>query len=242
MDIAEFLALMEEIAPPSLAEEWDAGRIGLVVEGTREIERVSCALDATPPVIREAVSAGSDMLVVHHTPLWTPVASVTGAPASLLRSLLASGMHVFVIHSNFDHAESGINDALADLLDLRNVRRLSLGVTGDCPLTLPEIAERLRSPLMAYGRPVLPGILAAAGGAAFSEDLIGEAAAEGARSFLSADLKHSVARASPLPLIEATHYALEAPGMRALANRMGWTFIDDPPVVSTWTPTSSGRE
>jgi hypothetical protein len=44
-------------------------------------------------------------------------------------------------------------------------------------------------------------------------------------------MKHAVARAAPVPCIEATHYALEAPGMQELASRMGWEYIDDPPVV-----------
>jgi len=45
-------------------------------------------------------------------------------------------------------------------------------------------------------------------------------------------LKHSVARASPIPCLEATHYALEAPAMEALASRMGWHYIADPPDVA----------
>lgn len=33
MDIRSFVATMEQVAPPELAEEYDAGKIGLVVEG-----------------------------------------------------------------------------------------------------------------------------------------------------------------------------------------------------------------
>ena len=55
----------------------------------------------------------------------------------------------------------------------------------------------------------------------------------GADAFLSAELKHSVARSSPLPCIEATHYALEAPAMKRLAIREGWHYLDDPPILTT---------
>ena len=58
-----------------------------------------------------------------------------------------------------------------------------------------------------------------------------EAKERGADAFLSAELKHSVYRAAPLPCIEATHYALEAPAMKRLAAQKGWQFIDDPPVL-----------
>ncbi|HQN92394.1 MAG TPA: Nif3-like dinuclear metal center hexameric protein, partial [Methanoculleus sp.] len=68
MDIKDFIAAMEEAAPPDLAEEYDEGRIGLIVEGRSEIEEVCCALDATERVVNAAVHAGADMLVVHHTP------------------------------------------------------------------------------------------------------------------------------------------------------------------------------
>jgi putative NIF3 family GTP cyclohydrolase 1 type 2 len=77
--------------------------------------------------------------------------------------------------------------------------------------------------------------LAVVGGSGFDPLLIREAYDEGAEAFLSAELKHSVARAAPIPLIEATHYSLEAPAMRELALRFGWDYIDDPPLMSLWT-------
>jgi putative NIF3 family GTP cyclohydrolase 1 type 2 len=77
----------------------------------------------------------------------------------------------------------------------------------------------------------LPCRLAVVGGSGFSPDLIDEAEAQGAGAFLSAELKHSVMRASGIPLIESTHYATEAPGMRMLSQRMGWTFLEDIPAL-----------
>ncbi len=65
------------------------------------------------------------------------------------------------------------------------------------------------------------------------EELLQEADARGADAFLSAEMKHHVALAAPLPCIEATHYTLEAPGMRRLAREQGWEFIEDPPEVNT---------
>ncbi len=47
MDIERFIAALEQVAPPELAEEYDAGRIGLVVEGTDD-DRQSSALRSTP--------------------------------------------------------------------------------------------------------------------------------------------------------------------------------------------------
>jgi dinuclear metal center YbgI/SA1388 family protein len=234
MDIRDVLQELECIAPPDLAEEMDTGRIGLIIEGREEIDRIACSLDVTPSVIRGAIDHRADLLVVHHTPIWSPVTSVRGPLASLLKDVFRSGLNVYVMHTNFDHAPGGINDALADLLELEDVCRMALGVCGDCGLNRESLVRHLAAPVLAWGNPQLPGRLAVVGGSGFDPSTIGEAVSLGAEAFLSADLKHAVARSSPLPLIETTHYALEAPGMRRLATEQGWHFIDDPPVVSAW--------
>ena len=232
MDIRRFITEMEQVAPPDLAEEYDAGRIGLIVEGRDDIRTVCCALDATQRVVEAAALAGADMLVVHHTPLWNPVTAVRGPTSRLLRTLLAAGMNLYVMHTNFDHAEGGVNDTLAARLDLLRTERMAAGLVGDCSLDVNEIARRLPGGgLRVYGEPGTIRRLAVVGGSGFDPDLIQEAAALGADAFLSAELKHSVARAAPIPCLEATHYALEAPAMEALASRMGWHYIPDPPHV-----------
>lgn len=242
MEIGEFIRIMEDLAPPGLAEEWDRERIGLVVEGKRHPEHICCALDATREVVREAVSQQADMLVVHHTPLWEPVTAFRGPLASLLRDVLMSGMHIYVLHTNFDHAPGGVNDILAGLLSLDETSPLSLGVLGECRIGIQEIADRLRCPLRVWGKAVLPGRLAVVGGSGFIPELIEEASEAGATSILSSEARHSVIRNSPLPLIEATHYALESPAMRTLAQRMGWNYIEDLPHLQTWTPKHSGAD
>jgi putative NIF3 family GTP cyclohydrolase 1 type 2 len=235
MDIGDLTAELERIAPPEYADEMDRGRIGLIIEGRQEIGTVACALDVTPGVIREAVGRGIDLLVAHHTPVWDAVTAVRGSLATLLRESLASGLNVYVMHTNFDQAPGGINDTLAGLLDLRDAERMTLGVCGFCPIGMEEVCRVLDAPLLAWREPRLPGRLAVVGGSGFDPGLIAEAVTLGAGSFLSADLKHAVFRSSPLPLIEAPHYALEAPGMRRLAEEKGWLFIDDPPDVRVWT-------
>lgn len=231
MQIADFIAMAEDIAPPELAEEFDAGRIGHIIEGHEDICVVCCALDATLPVVRAAVAEGADMLVVHHTPIWDPLTRIGGDSGRIIGTALAAGLNIYVMHTNFDHAERGINDALAETLHLTGIKRLSLGVIGTLTHSLDEVAEMLGAPLRVYGDVHVPCRLAVGGGSCFSPDLIDEAEREGAEAYLSAELKHSVMRTSAIPLIESTHYATEAPGMRALAERMGWTFLEDVPAL-----------
>ncbi len=233
MHVRTFIEGMERLAPPELAEEFDAGKIGLVVEGMTEIANVFCALDATPFVVKQAVAGEADMLVVHHTPLWTPVTAMTGRTALLMRDLLSSGMNLYVMHTNFDRADGGVNDALAGLLSLGDCIPMSLGKVGSCTIPLREISRRLGGNLRVWGK--IPEIrkLAIVAGSGFDLSLLEEAADLSADAFLSAEMKHSVARSAPLPCIEASHYALEAPAMRQLALRQGWDYIDDPPLFQT---------
>jgi dinuclear metal center YbgI/SA1388 family protein len=233
MHVRAFTEEMERLAPPACAEEFDEGRIGLIVEGKKEITTICCALDATPAVVKAAVAARAQMLVVHHTPLWTPVTSLTGATAALMRDVLGAGLNVYVMHTNFDHAETGVNDALAELLGLKETAPMTLGLVGDCSLSLKEIARLLDCPLRAWGNVSRPKRLAVVGGSGFDLSFMNEAKALGADTFLSAELKHSVYRSAPLPCIEATHYALEAPAMRRLAARKGWLYIEDAPLLHT---------
>jgi len=233
MHIGAFIEEMEQVAPRELAEEFDAGRIGLIIEGKPTINLVCSALDATPFVIRKAVEMHADMLVVHHTPLWNPVTSIKGKTAAVLRPLLSSGMNLYVMHTNFDHAIGGVNDALCSLLALSETRPMTLGRIGTCTLSLPQIAERLDCTLRVWGDLSSFPLLAVVAGSGFDPVLMEEAFNLGAGAFLSAEMKHSVARSAPLPCIEATHYALEAPAMRELAVRKNWHYIDDPPSIHT---------
>ena len=231
MDLRAFILDMERLAPPAFAEEFDAGKIGLVVEGQKEIKNVSCALDATPDVVRQAVLAGADMLVVHHTPLWTPLTALTGRTADLMRKVLSADLNVYVMHTNFDRAAGGVNDALSELLSLQDIIPMTLGNIGTCTITLKEISRRLGGNLRVWGDVKEIQRLALVAGSGFDPLIISEAIELGADAFLSSEMKHSIARAALIPCLESTHYALEAPAMQRLSERMDWQYIADPPLL-----------
>lgn len=232
MNTGRFISVLEEIAPSELAEEFDEGRIGLIVEGRSEIDTVVCSLDATLFSVSEAVSMGADALVVHHTPIWNPLTRISGPDAEILGTALSAGLNIYVMHTNYDHAEGGVNDVLAGILDLSDIERMPLGVVGNCSLTPEKISGLLGGGLRLYNCPQRIGRIAVAGGSGFDPELIRCASELDAEAFLSSELKHNVMRASSLGLIESTHYALESPGMKNLAERMGWTYIADDPAPS----------
>lgn len=230
MEIQAFVQEMEGLAPPGLAEPYDEGRIGLVVEGTRPADVVVAALDLTVRVADEAVARNADVVVVHHPPFFAPMTRIGGRTARLLRIVLAHGLHVYAMHTNLDRAPGGINDSLADLLGLSERVPLELGLVGRTSTDADGLAAVL-GPLRVYGDVGRIRRLAIVGGSGFDACLLEEAARLGADAFLSSEIRHHVARDASIPCIESTHYALESPGMRALADRMGWAYLDDPPYL-----------
>ena len=63
--VSDIMRLMDEIAPPALAEEWD--NAGLQIGNQRwTVRKVGVALDASMAVINAACQQKVDMLVTHH--------------------------------------------------------------------------------------------------------------------------------------------------------------------------------
>ena len=110
----QILALLDNIAPFALAEEWD--NVGLLA-GSREteVETVLCALDLTEKVLDEALEIGAQMIVTHHPVLFRARRNLCAddAEGRLLVRLAGSGLAMAAMHTNFDNAHPGVNDALA---------------------------------------------------------------------------------------------------------------------------------
>jgi dinuclear metal center YbgI/SA1388 family protein len=111
--------------PPGTAQSWDA--VGLVCgDPDAPVRRVLLAVDPVSAVVEEAVEAGADLLVVHHPLLLRGVHSVAAdtPKGRVVHRLLTSGVALHVAHTNADAAVGGVNEALADLLGLVDLRPL----------------------------------------------------------------------------------------------------------------------
>jgi dinuclear metal center YbgI/SA1388 family protein len=116
----EFIEVMERYAPPYFAMEKD--RIGLQVGNpAAEVKGILVTLDVTEAVVDEAIQRGANWIMAHHAPLFHPLQELrTDQPLGrLLAKLLQHELHVYVAHTNLDAAEGGVNDVLAEKLQLR---------------------------------------------------------------------------------------------------------------------------
>jgi dinuclear metal center YbgI/SA1388 family protein len=119
--IEEIVAIMEELAPPSYAQEWD--NIGLQVGSpSSEIKGVLVSLDATREVISEARDKGAGLLVCHHPPLFHPLHRLLADDpvGGILHEAILSGIAIYAAHTNLDASPIGVNAVLAELFGLED--------------------------------------------------------------------------------------------------------------------------
>ncbi|MBC8017970.1 MAG: Nif3-like dinuclear metal center hexameric protein [Verrucomicrobia bacterium] len=119
--LSDILGIINKIAPTSLAESWD--NAGLQVgDPTAEISRIMVALDATPSVVETAIAAGCQLLVTHHPLIFKPQKTISAATpqGKLIHAAIRGGLAIVSIHTNYDIAEGGLNDVLAERLELSN--------------------------------------------------------------------------------------------------------------------------
>lgn len=116
---------LELFAPPKLAESWD--NVGLLVgDRQRPAARVMTCLTMTPATVEEAVERRADLVVTHHPLPFKPLGRITTdeTPGRLLWRLIGAGVSIYSAHTAYDSALFGINQRLADGLELTDVRPL----------------------------------------------------------------------------------------------------------------------
>ncbi|MDK8180975.1 Nif3-like dinuclear metal center hexameric protein [Paenibacillus sp. UMB4589-SE434] len=116
---------MEKLAPKSLAVPDD--RIGLQLGSLQgEINNVLITLDVTEAVVEEAIQIGAKLIIAHHAIIFRPLKDLqTDTPAGrLYEKLIKHDIAVYISHTNYDIAEGGMNDLMADALRLQHVKVL----------------------------------------------------------------------------------------------------------------------
>lgn len=139
MKLNDFITVMEAFAPPALAMEYD--NVGLLIGSeNQEIRKVLVALDCTGKVAREAADIGADLVLTHHPVFFKGVKRILpdDPETAAAYTLISNGIALYAAHTNLDAAAGGVNDVLAQMLGLENIRPLlpeNLGRIGDLPET-----------------------------------------------------------------------------------------------------------
>jgi len=217
--------LIEQIAPPQYAYEWDNSGLQVGAFG-QPVEKILVTLTITEAVVERAIAEQVDMIIAHHPLIFQPLRSLdTDNPLGrIIQKLLCSHIAVYTCHTNLDCAPLGLNYWLAELLGLREHYILKAALDGTSGLgriglidsmTLDQLKAKVESVLQTKVRCVgNPGQvcrkIAVCGGS--GGELINAAWAQQADVLITGDLKYHTAldaQTLGLALIDAGHFATE---------------------------------
>ena len=224
--VREIEQALFELAPGEAAMEWD--NVGhLLGDPNQAVERVLVALDITEGVADEAIASGCQLVVAHHPVMncrWTPVQNIRDDTfqGHLFLKLLRNNVSAICMHTNLDIAWGGVNDALAQRLELVDPGPLcenGLGRVSEYPESV-ALADYVRFVCQALGCNGLryadagkPVRRVAVGGGACGE-FEDDAIRAGCDTFVTADLSYHQfldAAGKGINLIDAGHFPTEDP-------------------------------
>ncbi|MEP3478413.1 MAG: Nif3-like dinuclear metal center hexameric protein [Fuerstiella sp.] len=234
--LAEFL---NQLAPLSLSEDWD--NTGLLVgDLDQNVSNVMTCLTVTEDVVSEAVHAGVDMIVSHHPVLFRAAKKITtqSAEGRMLLKLIAGGIAVYSPHTAFDSSQLGINQRLADALDLQQIQCLRASTLDEHPgsgrwgclvegtslsFFLGQIKKAVAADYVEYCGDLASDVNRVAVACGSAAEFLADAIAHGCDTFVTGEARfHSVleAQSSNVNLILMGHYESERPAVEWLASEI----------------------
>ncbi len=135
MRVREVLAALETVAPVRYAFSFD--KVGLQVgDPEAEVTKAVVSLDRSRAAVAHARDVGAQLLLAHHPLLFSPLNKVLANDHTgrTVLELASAGIAFVAAHTNWDSTRGGVNDALAELLQVRDTK----------PFGFAEDVERLK--------------------------------------------------------------------------------------------------
>ena len=235
-DVKAVSDFIDSIAPYGTKCEWDNCGI-LEGDAEGEVKKIGFALDLTEETLTEAEKNGVDLIITHHPIIFH--AQKNFLKGNLVYALARKGINAISAHTCFDCAKGGVNDALCEILGLKNVELVE---SGECVVPMARIGEidecspsdfakRVSSKLNTTVRFVNAGKsikrVAVCGGAgmSFLDDVISCKA----DAYVTGDISHHEmleAKEKGISVAAAGHFETEYPAMEYLRKRVANAFSD----------------
>lgn len=218
--LKNIITLIEDFAPLAMQEPWDNS--GLQLGDTQsQVWSAVVTLDPTLEAVEKAIQTQSQLIISHHPLLMQGVKSIT-PNTTLGKIILTAAAHniaIYSSHTAMDSAPNGINQWIAEKLQLEHIENLTLsglGRTGVLPqtLTVAQFAATLKD---IFGLTVirtnanaesLISRVAICGGSGGS--LIAQAQSSHVDAYICGDLKyHNFQEALPLMIFDIGHFESE---------------------------------
>ena len=125
MKINEVIKSLEKIAPVNLQESYD--NAGLLIGNSEdECTGIIASLDVTEALIEEAKQKKCNLIVAHHPIIFKGLKKLNGKNY-VERTVIAAiknNIAIYAIHTNLDNIIEGVNQKLAEKLNLQNCKVL----------------------------------------------------------------------------------------------------------------------
>jgi dinuclear metal center YbgI/SA1388 family protein len=159
MKLQTVIQTLENIAPPSHAEDWD--NVGLLINPLRprNVKNILLTIDLTEAVADEAIGAKADLIVAYHPILFRPANRLNADNAydRTVMKLVQKNIAVYSPHTALDSVIGGVNDWLADGVGNGEISVLQPEENSDAgqgrlvelkrPVKLKTLAQRVKSHL-----------------------------------------------------------------------------------------------
>lgn len=118
---SEIIQILEEYAPPELAESWDNSG-WQVFFGNDLTTKVLICVSVTDDIINQAIELGCNLIVSHHPIIFKPLKVIKD---SKILKAVQMGIQIYSLHTNCDKTTNGTSELIAQKLNLKKVAALN---------------------------------------------------------------------------------------------------------------------
>ncbi|HPF21035.1 MAG TPA: Nif3-like dinuclear metal center hexameric protein [Syntrophomonas sp.] len=124
--VREISRIMEALYPTDIAENWD--NVGLQIGSmTGPVKSIMITLEADREIVTEAIRQHIDLIITHHPLFFKPLKTINfdHPQGELIKNLIRHNIHLYSAHTNLDAGSAGLNQYLAEQLELQQIRLLN---------------------------------------------------------------------------------------------------------------------
>jgi len=123
MKVKNLVNNLDKIAPFFLQESFDNSGIQFA-DLDAPITKILLSLDVTQKILDEAIENKANLIIAHHPLLFSPLKQITKQKNLLLFKIITNKINLLAMHTNYDLAENGLNDYVANLLGIKKISPL----------------------------------------------------------------------------------------------------------------------
>ncbi len=213
----------------------------LVGDRNKTVTKAIVALDCTMPVINEAVKNGCELIITHHPIIFNGLKSVLDD--TLVFEIIKNGLSVISMHTNLDQGDGGVNDALCNVIGLKNIETVEapdkyLLKKGEIShLSSDDFAKHLKNvlnyPVKYVGNGEIKNVLVCSGSGAQYHTLVKN---NGCDALVTADVRHNnflEAAQNGVALFECGHFNTEVVVIKPLCELLSNEFKNTQFIANT---------